>query len=78
MYHVLKINFEKLKKCTKKNQFICLNVFWVGFENLGDTTKFAIHCLRVLTNPNVTGAEQSLKVINEEINSFSNFEEQIF
>ena len=32
----------------------------------------------MLTNPDVTSeAEQSLKIINEEINSFSNFEEQI-
>ena len=40
--------------------------------------KFVVYCLRVLTNPDVTSeAEQSLKIINEEINSFSNFEEQI-
>ena len=50
----------------------------ICFENLGDITKFAVHWLRVLTNPDVTSeAEQSLKIINEEINPFSNFEEQI-
>ena len=81
-YHVLKMNFEKLKKCTKKKLLIHFCQRHLGrcicFENLGDITKFAVHCLRVLTNPHVTSeAEQSLKIINEEINSFSNFEEQI-
>ena len=81
-YHVLKMNFEKLKKCTKKNSIIhfCQRLLGrlICFENLGDITKFAVHCLKVLTNPDVTSeAEQSLKIINEEINSFSNFEGQI-
>ena len=50
----------------------------ICFENLFDITKFSVYCLRGLTNPDVTQeAEHSLKVINEEINSFSNFEEQI-
>ena len=32
----------------------------------------------MLTNPDVTSeAEQSLKIINEETNSFSNFEEKV-
>ena len=50
----------------------------ICFENHDDITRFAVHCLRVLANPDVTSeVEQSLKIINEEINSFSNFEEQI-
>ena len=75
------MNIEKLKKFTK-NSIIhsCQHLLGrlICFENLGDIIKFVVYCLRVLTNPNVTSeAEQSLKIINEEINSFSNFEEQI-
>ena len=82
LHHVLKMNFKKLKKCTKKNSIIHFCQRFLGglicFENLGDITKFAVHCLKVLTIPDVTSeAEQSLKIINEEINTFSNFEEQI-
>ena len=82
VYHALKINFEKLKKFTKKTPKIhfCQRLLdrLVCFKNLGDITKFAVHCLRVLTNPNVTSeAEESLKILNEEKNSFSNFQEQI-
>ena len=81
-YHVLKMNFEKLKKCTKKKLIIHFGQRHLGrcicFENLGDITQLAVHCLRVLTNPDVTSeAEESLKIINEEINSFSDFEGQI-
>ena len=82
-YNVFKIIFEKLKKMYQKKKSIihfCQRLFgrFICFENLGDITKFAVHCLRVLTNLNVTSeTEQSLKVINEEINSFSDFEEQI-
>ena len=46
-------------------------------DNLGHTTKFTVHSLRVLTNADVnTEAEQSLKRINNKINPFSKFEEQ--
>ena len=77
------MNFEKLKKMYQKKSIIhsCQRLLGrlICFENLGDITKFAVHCLRVLTNPDVISeVEQSLKIINEEINSFSNFEEQIF
>ena len=75
------MNIEKLKKCTKNSiTHFCQHLLGrlICFENLGDIIKFAVYCLRVLTNPDVTSeAEQSLKIVNEEINSFSNFEEQI-
>ena len=79
-YLVLKMNFEKLKKRTKNS----IIHFWqhllgrlICFKNLGDIIKFVVYCLRVLTNPDVTSeAEQTLKIISEEINSFSNFEEK--
>ena len=75
------MNIEKLKKCTKNSIIhFCQHLLGrlICFENLGDIMKFVVYCLRVLTNPDVTSeAEQSLKIINEEINSFSNFEEQI-
>ena len=80
-YLVLKMNFEKLKKCTKYSIIhFCQHLLsrLICFENLGDIIKFVVYCLRVLTNPDVTSeAEQSSKLINEEINSFSNFEKQI-
>ena len=80
-YLVLKMNIEKLKKCTKNSIIhFCQHLLGrlICFENLGDIMKFVVYCLRVLTNPDVTSeAEQSLKIINEEINSFSNFVEQI-
>ena len=75
------MNIENLKKCTKNSIIhFCQHLLGrlICFENLGDIMKFVVYCLRVLTNPDVTSeAEQSLKIINEEINSFSNFEEQI-
>ena len=75
------MNFEKLKKCTKNSIIhFCQHLLsrLICFENLGDIIKFVVYCLRVLTNPDVTSeAEQSSKIINEEINSFSNFEKQI-
>ena len=75
------MNIENLKKCTKNSVIhFCQHLLGrlICFENLGDIMKFVVYCLRVLTNPDVTSeAEQSLKIINEEINSFSNFEEQI-
>ena len=57
------MNFEKLKKCTKKPPIIdfCQRLLGrlICFENLGDITKFAVHCLRALTNSDVTSeAEQ--------------------